>query len=268
MITVRSNERSQSPTPASTAQVRIIYALMMHDIKSRFFGNGFGYAIMIAWPLLHILVILAVNAGRIVPRGASMVLYAATAVIPWVASNYIGRFIMLGVLTNKSYLQYPIIKPLDLMVSRAALEIVSNAIVVITILIGMSLCGIDVVPHNILQACMAWGSSIFLGVSLGFFGGAICLAYPMFNLVFVLFIIVAWATCGIGVDPELLPEKYGYYLSFNPVMHVVEWMRQSYFLDAPTHLLNKTYLLSTSAVLLAIGLIVERLFKAFLTSSR
>ncbi|WP_158809679.1 ABC transporter permease [Beijerinckia sp. L45] len=249
-------------------QLRVFFALMMHDIKSRFFGSGIGYIITIVWPLTHIVIILALNAGKMVPYGSSMVLYAATACIPYIACNYIGRFMMLGVLTNRSFLQYPIIKPLDMILARAFLEIVNNSIVVATLMIAMSISGIDVTPIDPLQAAFAWIASMGLGISVGLLGGVICLAFPLFNLIFVLFIIIAWITCGMSINPELLPESYGYYFSFNPVLHCVEWMRQAYFLGSPARLLNKAYVLEVSATCLTAGFLLERFFRSFLLTPR
>ena len=249
-------------------QVYVWHALVLHDIKSRWFGNGWGYALSILWPLIHIITILVVNHGRVAPYGSSMILYAATAVIPYIACNYIGRFMLLGVMMNRPFLNYPIIKPLDLMISRAYLELVANALVLIIILSGMTFLNIDVVPPNITQASLAWLSSVLLGLGFGFFSATIVLAYPIFNIVYVLIIIVIWITCGIGIDPEVLPDPYGYYMSFNPVLHAVEWMRMAYYPNYHPRLLDKSYLLAFSLVSFSLGIIMEKVFRPFWLRSR
>ena len=249
-------------------QVRIWYALMLHDIKARFFGNGLGYILTIAWPLAHIIVILVINAGRLPAHGSSMVLYAATAVVPFIAANYIGRFIMIGVLQNKSFLQYPIIKPLDIMIAKGGLEIINNFLVVVIVLFGLTMMGINVMPIDVSEAAQAWGCAILLGVGLGILNGVITMAMPMWATIYVLFIIGAWATCGLTIDPEALPAPYGYYMSFNPVMHLVEWMRHAYYPDFPVRLLDKSYVITFAVVCLGIGLVAERLSRSFLIQMR
>ena len=58
-----------------------IYALVMHDIKSRFFGNGLGQVLMIIWPFVHIVLLLAIYtvSGRIAPHN-SVLRYWSNAV--------------------------------------------------------------------------------------------------------------------------------------------------------------------------------------------
>ena len=251
-----------------TVQFQVIHALMLHDIKSRFFGNGLGYFVSILWPIVHILVILLINSGRVAPHGVSMVLYATTAVIPYICCNYIGRFITLGVIMNKSFLQYPIIRPLDLMAARIFLELISNSVILIVVLIGLDIAGISIMPAYPTQACLAWLSSLLLGVGFGLLNGVITMAVPLWNVVFMLFIIIAWITCGLGIDPEALPYQIGYYLSFNPVLHAVEWMRQAYYVGYSPKLLSKEYLISFSLVCFVSGLIGERVFRGFLVQQR
>jgi capsular polysaccharide transport system permease protein len=72
------------------AQGQVIYALLMRDVRSRFFGNGFGHLLAIAWPLTHLLVILAMFSagGRVPPVGDSMLLFLSTGVAPFILFNY------------------------------------------------------------------------------------------------------------------------------------------------------------------------------------
>ena len=38
----------------------VMYALMMHDIKNRFFGSGLGQIVLVLWPFVHIVVLLTI----------------------------------------------------------------------------------------------------------------------------------------------------------------------------------------------------------------
>ena len=57
------------------AQCRIIVALMLHDIRSRFGGSALGFVAMaIGWPLMHILGCLVIYSfiGRAAPYTKSL----------------------------------------------------------------------------------------------------------------------------------------------------------------------------------------------------
>jgi capsular polysaccharide transport system permease protein len=46
-----------------TTQGRVLYALMLRDVRTKFFGNGLGFiALSIFWPLVHILILLLIYA--------------------------------------------------------------------------------------------------------------------------------------------------------------------------------------------------------------
>jgi capsular polysaccharide transport system permease protein len=65
------------------------FALMLRNIRTRFFGNGLGYVLTMAWPLSHIfiLVIIFTVMGRAAPYGDSPALFVATGVVPFWASH-------------------------------------------------------------------------------------------------------------------------------------------------------------------------------------
>jgi ABC-type polysaccharide/polyol phosphate export permease len=59
----------------------------------------------------------------------------------------------------------------------------------------------------------------------------------------------------------LSPEIARYYLSFNPVLHAVEWMRSAYYPDYGSLVLDKTYLLYWGIGTVFVGLGLERLLR-------
>ncbi len=251
-------------------QLQIVYALMMHDIKSRFFGNGFGYLAMMAWPMSHIVVVIVMFAasGRVVPYGNSLILYAATGVIPFVASSYISKFIILGVLTNRSFLGYPIVKVIDLITARAGLEVINLILVTVATCVVISSSGIDCWPNNPLQASEAFICSVFLGLGLGYLNGVITMIIPLWNIVFTILSIIAYAASGVVLNLEGLPVELQYYASFNPFAQGVVWMRSAFFGHFESHILDKVYFLEWGVGTLACGLVGERLLRGVVLTPR
>lgn len=262
----RSARRRSSPwRELLRTQFQVLYALMMHDIKSRYFGNGLGYVVTILWPSAHmaIIMVIFVFGKRPVPYGQSAALYAATGVLPYIAWNYISRFVLLGLLTNKSFLQYPIIKPLDMMFARLALEMVSISMVTAGLIAIMAICQVPVMPINLGQAALGLLSAVFLGIGFGIFNGVISMIFPLWNIGYVLVLITFWITSGLAINPEALPGQLGYIISWNPLLHSVEWVRTAYYYDFPAHLLDKSYVLWMAAGSLAFGLLGERILRRF-----
>lgn len=243
-------------------QAYVWYALMMHDIKTRYFGNGLGMLFSMAWPMAHMGVILAMNSGRIAPYGDSIVLYAATGVIPFMAFNYPSRFLCVGTVNNRQFLNYTIINVFDIILSRAVLELMSFCVVIFLFLIVLTLLlDINVVPVDVPGAIEALFAALFLGIGIGFLNSVIALLWPFWITASVLIIILFWATCGLLINPNQLPNPYRFYMSFNPTLHAVEWMRMSYYPGYVSLVLDKTYLIDVGMYCLASGVLAVKLFE-------
>ena len=250
---------------ALKSQYQVLYALMLHDIKSRFFGNGLGYVVTILWPITHILVIVIAYfiSGRVPPFGNDTLVFVVTGVLPYIAWNYISRFCQMTVLQNVSYMQYPVVKFLDLIFARIALEIVTINIITAGSIVVLPLFGSNVIPVDPQNAAFALFSAIFLGIGFGILSAVITRIWPMFMLVYVLFLISFWFTAGVAINPEALPTAIGDLLAWNPLLHSIEWLRSAYFPDAPTRLLSKSYVLYVAATTMTLGLIGQKALRPF-----
>ena len=234
---------------------------MMHDIKNRFFGSGLGQIVMVLWPFVHILVLIGISLvlKRPNPYGTSLLQYSAVSVFPFICFSYVMRWIVFSALTNRSFLQYPIIKPLDLIVARTLLEIVSIALVGILVIILLIVCGSDPMPANRSEAVYAVCGAIFLAIGFGVPNAVIAFLLPIWNVVVTLIIIVTYAASGIIFVADSLPEQIRVPLSYLPTLQCTEWMRVAYYSDYPTTVLDRGYVLEFGLASLTIGLIMERL---------
>jgi capsular polysaccharide transport system permease protein len=245
------------------AQWNILVALMLRDIKTRFFGNAFGFLIAIAWPLSHILILLGINAaaGRAAPYGESGALWFATGIVPFMAFSYMSRFIMMGIVLNRPLLTYPAVKITDILFARAIIEVLSAGTVVLSAMFIFWMLDIAFMPIDLVQACLALGASMILGLGFGVINAIIAAAMPAWITGYALFTIVLWMASGVLFVPDALPELVRYPLSFNPMLHGVEWMRASYYEGYGATILDKTYMIAFALICLFTGLALERLIR-------
>ena len=182
-----------------SAYSKVVSALVLHDIKSIFFGNGLGQIMMIAWPIAHIAVLLCIYSfsNRAVPFGRSSLLYCVTGLMPFIIFSYASRWIVYATVQNKPFMQYPIVQCLDLMLARAVLEMVSACVVTAAIIIALSASGVDCWPADVLQASFAFGTSFLVAVGMGLINGAISSVIPQWVTVYSIAIIVFYATSGV-----------------------------------------------------------------------
>jgi len=241
----------------------VLNALILRDIRTRFFGHGLGFTVAIAWPLAHIASLLAIYAGlgRIAPYGDSLVLFFSTGLVPFMMFNYMSRFIMAALILNRPLLAFPAVRILDILFARAILEVLGSCCGTVIVLLCMWVTRIDVVPLDIGQAYLAMGASLLIGLGFGMLNGLVTFLTPMWLTGYTLFLIGMYLTCGIVFVPSQLPEPLRTIVSYNPMLHAVEWMRTSYYLGYPSSVLDKAYLVEWGVGTIFLTLVIERAFR-------
>jgi capsular polysaccharide transport system permease protein len=240
-------------------QCRVIVALMLRDIKTRF-NNEYGFIVAIAWPLSHILILILSNAamGRITPYGDSAALWFATGIVPFMSFSYMARFIMLGIVLNRPLLVFPKVKMTDILLARAAVEVLNAGAVILILMLIFWCLGIDFMPISVVQACFALGAAMLLGLGVGVINAIIAAALPMWVTGYALFNLALWMSSGVFFVVDALPDFIRYPLSFNPVLQGVEWMRSAYYEGFGAAVLDRRYMITFALICLCLGLLLER----------
>lgn len=255
-----SNTETFDLWSAARRQRRVMFALMLRYIRTRFFGHGLGYLFAIAWPLSHILILVVMYSvlRRAPPYGDSTVLFIATGVVPFLTFSYLARFMMLSVLRARQLLAFPEVKVIDMLFASALLEVLAASCVTIVLIIIAWFAGIDAVPMNIVQAALAFGAAILLGLGFGLLNGVIALAIPGWFTGYSLINILLWATAGIFFVPDALPNTLREFLAYHPVLQVVEWTRSAYYDGYGNLVLDRPYVIGFGCATIFLGLALER----------
>ena len=245
-------------------QGRIILALMLYDIRSRFGGNALGFVTMgVVWPLSHILILLLINTllGRAPPYGDSAALWFATGTVPFLSFQYMSRFMSLGLIVSCSLLQYPVVKTTDILFARALIEILNTVFVVLILFAIFWMLGIDFMPRNVAQAAFAMLAMMLLGLGFGVISAVIAGAFPLWATAYAVSMMLFWVSSGVIFVPDAMPEVVRIPLSYLPWLQGVEWMRSAYYEGLGVNILDKPYLITFGFVTLALGLGLERLLR-------
>jgi capsular polysaccharide transport system permease protein len=265
-----SNTETYDLGAAAARQRRVLYALMLRNIRTRFFGNGLGYLVAIAWPLSHILILVSIYTlmGRAPPYGDSTALFIATGVVPFQIFNYLARFMMIAVTRNRPLLAFPEVKVLDILFASALLEILAAACVTVVFFVLAWFVGIDIMPKEIVQAAYAFVATVLLGLGFGLFNGIITLAFPGWFTAYTLFTIVLWVTAGILFVPDALPKTLREVVAYHPVLQVIEWTRSAYYEGYGDLVLDRPYIIGYICVTIFLGLLLERAMRGYVLAYR
>ena len=207
------------------------------------------------------LIAMSVVFGRLAPYGDNTALFFGTGLVPYMSYLYISRFMMVSVQHTRPLLAFPIVKIPDLLFAGAILEVLSSCCSISVLAVVLTAFGVDVVPLNPAQAAFALCAAMFLGLAFGVVKSLLLLANPVWMTVSSLFNIFLYVTSGIFFVPSALPSQLQFYLFFNPLLHIIEWMRSAYYEGYGIELLDKRYPVGFAAILLFLGLVIERVFR-------
>lgn len=213
-------------------QKSVVFALMMRELKTRFGVYRLGYLWAILEPLSHVavfVVIFGVIMERTLP-GVSYPIFLITGIMPWLLfSNILNRG-MVAVNSNATLFSYRQVKPMDTIVTRTILEALIQMLVFAVILLFAVWIGHDININDPFRVLVA------LGVLVAFsFGLAICLCivatlYPELAKVIPMVLRPMYFMSGIFWSLNTVPLEYHPYLTWNPILHVIEEVRSGFFI--------------------------------------
>lgn len=243
---------------------RIIGAVLIQDMRSRFGNSHIGYLIAIAWPLSHMGVITLAYMLRvtIAPVGDSPTMFVATGIVPYILCLYPARLLATAIPQNRQLLNIPVIQPFHLIFSRCILETLSAVIVLALFMSVVSLFDVEILPTDTTEAAKAIGAAVFLGIGLGFLNVVMCAILGHFFLVFFILVMVGlYVLSGVYMPPSALPSNIREYMMYNPLLHLVEWLRSAYYASYDSELINKSLILWVGGISLTMGLVGERFLR-------
>jgi len=244
----------------------VMGAVILRDMRTRFFNHGVGFLVQSLWPLVHMLVIIFINtaSGRAAPYGESPLIFFGVGIIPTLTFIYISRFMSLSIALNKNMLSFPIVKVTDILFGRAFLEIIAGFFTVFLMWLIFVSLGLRPYPVDPAQAVLAYLSTILLAVGVGTVAGVITSFAPMFATAYGLSGIIFYLASGCLFVTPSFPDQIAIPLSYNPVAQCVEWMRTAYFENYSDRLVDKEYLVAFGLISLFGGLLSERLLRRIL----
>jgi len=243
---------------------RILGAVLIQDMRSRFGHSHLGYLIAIAWPLSHIGVITLAYLLKVAvaPVGDSPTMFVGTGVVPYILCLYPGRVLATVIPQNRQLLNIPLIQPFHLIFGRCILETLNAVIVLALFMSVVSLFDVDILPADTTEASKAIGAAVFLGIGLGVFNVIMCALVGQFFLIFFILVMVAlYIFAGVYLPPSAMPENLREYMAYNPLLQLVEWLRSAYYTSYDSELINKSLILWVGGISLTLGLIGERFLR-------
>lgn len=247
---------------------RVITAMMLREVKTRFGRHRFGFVWVLAEPIVFLAGFLAIRLAleTHAPFGQNVALFVLTGVLVFRAFTSIASRSMSALTANRALLAYPPVKPLDMILSRILLETMVMFVIwmiFFTMLAATSQQKVIVHGEVFAQAAAAL---VLLSASVGVLNAALAALTPAWERIWP---FVRWPLMffsGIFYVPILSPPWLKSILVWNPVLHCVEWLRTATYLTYDP-LLDKSYVILFSLIALVFGLLIERGYRHVILSN-
>jgi len=256
------SQHAISARGAFKRQVDVISALILRDLQTRF-DRAAMYLIAVCWPLAHIALVVTIYRiiGARVWLGTDPILFFALGVLPFILFTYPCRWVAQAIPDNRILLQIPRVQAIDLILSRVVLECVTAFAVTFVCVGVLIMLGSTFRPYDPLDLISALAASLLLGVGSGVAAAVFVGIKQRIVIVILLFNILLYSLSGLIFLPGNLPAELRDALAWNPLMHGVEWVREAYYGDYHSVVLNKGYLVAMGLGLLLLGLVSERMLR-------
>ncbi|VGO17410.1 Polysialic acid transport protein KpsM [Pontiella desulfatans] len=244
-------------------QLRVLGALVLRETRATFGTSRLGYLWAIATPAFGVAVFVAVfaAAGRRPPFGSSLALFFATGFLTLEFFRKLSTSLMTTFNANKALLTYPVIKETDTLFARCIL-ITSTYLVIMVLFYGVLIaCGLASFPARPGQLMLAFCSISLLGFGFGTLNAVLLSKWDSWQYIENILTRPLIFISAVFYVPSALPAEAVAVLRWNPVLHLVEWVRVAYYSDYHSYILDKSIPVAMGMVLVLVGLIGERLYR-------
>lgn len=237
-------------------QSRVIGALLMREIITRYGRNNIGFLWLFVEPLLMtLLIVLAwkfLKADHLSSLNiVSFVLTGYPMAMMWrnASSRSIG-----AISANATLLYHRNVKVLDTIFSRVLLEVAGATVAQIAIMTALVALKWVAVPHDIFYMLLAWVLMAVFALGLGLIVCSVAFKFGAFGKLWSTLSFIMLPISGAFFFVSSLPYQVQSYFLWIPMVHGTEMFRHGYFGHTANTLENPWYLLLCNLVMLFIGL--------------
>ncbi|MDO5638285.1 MAG: ABC transporter permease [Neisseria sp.] len=237
-------------------QRRVIGALLIREIITRYGRNNIGFLWLFVEPLLMTLLIVglwgyiradqvsSLNMFAFVMTGYPMMMMWRSA-----SSRAIG-----AIEANISLLYHRNVRVLDTLLARMLLEIAGATIaqvVIVSFFVAMSWIA---PPYDVFYMLIAWMLMAMFAIGLGLVICSVAHKFEAFGKIWGTLSFLMMPLSGVFFFVHVLPAQIQKYVLWIPMVHGTEMFRAGYFGSSVITYENPWYLLLCNLVLLLLGL--------------
>ena len=240
--------------------VRVIWALMLREILTRYGRHNIGFLWLFVEPMLFTLGVTTLWTLTGLGHGSSLpiIAFALTGystVLLW--RNMPNRAVM-AISANLPLLYHRNVRPMDIFISRLALEAVGATVsFYILAMIFISINWMDP-PEDMLELTGAWLLTAWFGMGFALVLGSLAERYELVEKLWHPAAYIIFPLSGAAFLVDATPLSYQHFVLWIPMVHCTEMVREAYFGSKIVAHYDVGYLVRCNMLLTLFGLALER----------
>lgn len=246
----------QSVRRSLRIQGRVIHALVLREILTRYGRHNIGFLWLFVEPMLFTLLVTALWTATQTVHGSSLpiVAFAVTgysSVLLW--RNMPNRTIG-AMAPNLALLYHRNVRPIDIYWSRLLLEAAGATMSFVFLVLFFWFIGWLDLPEDVLQVIGGWLMIAWFGGGLALFFGALSEQSEIVDKLWHPLSYILFPLSGAAFLVDALPEQAREFVLLLPMVHGVEFVREGYFGSAISAHYEMGYMALCNVILTILGL--------------
>ena len=245
---------------AFVCQARVARALILREMRVRFGRSQLGYLWAVTEPLAYVAAFSAMFhfMDRHPPFGSSMPLFFVAGILPFQMFRNLANQLSGAFNANQALMTYPIVQPIDTIVSRTILEVATSLFIILVVITAFVVTGEAPMPTNIIRIVEAIALLAMLGFGFGLMSAVIITRVDAWQNVTRLIMTPMLFLSGVFYSLDTLPPTVRAVVAWNPVVHGVEMFRDGYYTNYRSSDIEPFYIFICGLLLTFVALAMER----------
>jgi capsular polysaccharide transport system permease protein len=228
---VFQTDRSLNGARTAREHARIVWALLLRELATRYGRQNIGFLWAIAEPLLFCAGVIALWTTVRGPyeHGVRIVPFVVTGYMPIIQVRHMINQTLNCVRANAGLLYHRHITVLHLFLARLVLEFIGVSMAFAIVVLILWLIGVAPLPRNLLLLYGGWAMLGWLSASLAMVLGALAQIVEVVERFVALFTYVLVPLSGTFYMVDWVAPAYRKLLLYLPFIHPVEMIRGGFF---------------------------------------
>lgn len=251
-------------TPKQTrrrfASMRTITALIMREMATSYGRSPGGYIWAVVEPIAGIALLSALfSLGFRNPAiGTNFQIFYATGLVPFLMFMDLSSKVAMALLFSRPLLAYPSVTFFDALLARFIVNFLTQLMVAYVVFVGILLLFETRTIPDISGIALAVVMAATLAFGVGMLNAFLFTAFPVWQRVWSILTRPLMLVSGVIFIFDSVPRPYQDYLWWNPLIHVVGQMRDSFYPTYDGSYISHAYVFGVSGIMMLFGLIFLR----------